>query len=248
MKKLLSIFALICITITIISAVPVSAKTISTPTSVKLTSKAAEFKVQFKKSKSKVSGYKIKYSLNKNFSGCKTVKISASKTSKIIKNLKDGKKYYVKVCAYKGSSNSKWTKTKSVKTKYSSKTMKNYILNGYWCTVIDNSSVYVIKFKNNGLGNGYKEALQYFYNIQNGNLVKIDAVDNPHTINYKVASSKLNCIEEGGMRTAYNYTTSKNKLVSNKNKYTGVSNKYIHFSDIPTYNELKKYFNIKNRS
>lgn len=108
------------------------AKSLGMPSSVKLISKAAGFTVRFKKAKNKVSGYKIKYSSKKSFSNSKTMKISASKTSKTVKNLKQGKRYYVKVCAYKGSTNSKWTKEYSIVTKLSSEMMKKKLIKGFW--------------------------------------------------------------------------------------------------------------------
>ena len=66
----------------------------------------------------KVSGaksYQIQYSTKSNFSGAKTVK--ATGTSKTIKKLKKGKKYYFRVKAVKGSKSSSWSKSKSAKIK-----------------------------------------------------------------------------------------------------------------------------------
>ncbi len=67
-----------------------------------------------------ISGYKIQYSTSKKFTKktTKTVKVKTKKAlSKSIKGLKSGKKYYVRVRAYKGKSNSAWTKVKAVKVK-----------------------------------------------------------------------------------------------------------------------------------
>lgn len=68
-------------------------------------------------------GYEIQYATSKNFKkNAKTVTIKKNKTvSKTIKKLKSGKKYYVRVRAYKTVNDevkySKWSKAKSAKTK-----------------------------------------------------------------------------------------------------------------------------------
>ncbi|MDD7402774.1 MAG: fibronectin type III domain-containing protein [Butyribacter sp.] len=56
-------------------------------------------KVQFAKSKASVSGYQIVYSTSSKFKAAK--KVTTKKTSYTLKKLKKGKKYYVKVRAYK---------------------------------------------------------------------------------------------------------------------------------------------------
>lgn len=80
-----------------------------------------KMKVSWKKS-SGVNGYEIQYSLKKNFKKAVTVKVKkASKTSKVISNLKAGKRYYVRVRAYKQVSGlkycSEWSARKTVKSK-----------------------------------------------------------------------------------------------------------------------------------
>ena len=71
----------------------------------------------------KATGYQVRVALNKGFkSGKKTVKLKGAKaTSKKLSGLKAGKRYYVKVRAFKkvGSKTyySAWSKVKSVKTK-----------------------------------------------------------------------------------------------------------------------------------
>ena len=181
--------------------------------------------------------------MKKNFKNSKNVKISASKNSKTIKKLKDGKRYYVKVRAYKGSKKSKWTKAKSIKTKYSSKTMKKNIKKGCWVSYFSPYQIVrVIYFKNNDLGNGYKEARAYQYIVQNGKLVKDSAADNGSIINYKVKIDKLSCIEEGGMNTAYYFTTNKNKLSIKVGTYQTAFKKYYRFNKLPSFSELEKKF------
>ncbi|MCD7888086.1 MAG: fibronectin type III domain-containing protein, partial [Clostridiales bacterium] len=69
---------------------------------------------------SKATGYQIQYSTSSGFSNSKTVTVSgASKVSKTISSLTKGKKYYVRVRAYKTVSGTKyysaWSSTKSVK-------------------------------------------------------------------------------------------------------------------------------------
>ncbi len=71
----------------------------------------------------KVDGYQIQYSTNKKFKKAKTVKINKAKTvKKVIKKLKSGKKYYIRVRAFKKINGkvqySKWAKyKKAVKVK-----------------------------------------------------------------------------------------------------------------------------------
>ena len=85
--------------------------------------KTKQLKVTYKKVAG-VTGYQVTYSTSKKFTKktTKTVTVKgASKTSKTIKKLKKGKKYYVKVRAYKTVSGKKYysayTKVKSIKTK-----------------------------------------------------------------------------------------------------------------------------------
>lgn len=72
--------------------------------------------VKYKKN-SKTKGYQIQVSKKKNFkSGTKTVKVSGkSRTSKLIKGLKKGKTYYVRVRCYKGDTYGPWSKIVKVK-------------------------------------------------------------------------------------------------------------------------------------
>ena len=72
--------------------------------------------------RSKISGIEIQYSKDKKFKkGVKTVKVGKTKTSKKITKLKSGKKYYVRIRAYRTADNgrhvSKWSKVKSAKVR-----------------------------------------------------------------------------------------------------------------------------------
>ena len=85
---------------------------------VKKNAKKATVTLKFKKVKG-IKKYEVEYSLKKNFKKSKVK--TAKKTTYTIKNLKKGKKYYVRVRAtktnYAGNAiYSKWVK-KSVKTK-----------------------------------------------------------------------------------------------------------------------------------
>lgn len=67
-----------------------------------------------------VKGYVIQYSLNKKFK--KASKVTVTKNKAVIKKLKSGKKYYVRVKAYKLNGkkkvlSKKWSKVKTVKVK-----------------------------------------------------------------------------------------------------------------------------------
>jgi spore coat protein CotH len=88
--------------------------------SVKNTSKK-KLTVKWKKV-SGASGYVIQYSLKKNFKKAKKVTVKkGTTTKKVIKKLKKGKRYYVRIRAYKKISGknyySKWSGKKSVKIK-----------------------------------------------------------------------------------------------------------------------------------
>ena len=90
-------------------------------TSVKAQEKA--MKVTWKKSADKVNGYQVRYSTSKSFKTSKTLSVKYTKkvNSRVVKNLKSGKRYYVKVRTYvknaDGTYYSKWSKVKSVKIK-----------------------------------------------------------------------------------------------------------------------------------
>ena len=87
----------------------------------KITVKASKKKVTLKLKKvTGAKGYEITYSLNKNFKSKK--KITITKTTVNINKLKSGKKYYIKVRAYKTDSAkskvySSYSKVKSIKVK-----------------------------------------------------------------------------------------------------------------------------------
>ena len=94
---------------------------VSSTSITKLTGKKKAFLVKYKKSGT-ATGYQIKYSLNKSMKNAKKVK--TTKLYRTIKNLKKGKRYYVKVRAYRKlkvngvtkTYYSKWSARKSVKT------------------------------------------------------------------------------------------------------------------------------------
>ena len=94
------------------------------PTTLKsLKAKKKALTVKWKKKTNNTSGYIIQYSKSKKFKkGNKTITISKnSNTSKTIKKLKSGKKYYVRIRTYKSYNGTKlysnWSKAKSRKTK-----------------------------------------------------------------------------------------------------------------------------------
>ncbi len=96
------------------------------PKSVALTSVKAQkkaLKATWKKSANKVTGYQVRYSTSKTFKSSKTASVKYTKkvNSKVVKNLKSNKRYYVKVRTYTktvdGTYYSVWSKVKSVKVK-----------------------------------------------------------------------------------------------------------------------------------
>ena len=74
--------------------------TVGKVSGLKAVAQSKALKLTWKKSSS-ISGYEIQYSISKNFTSVKTVKVSKSKTGYTIKKLKGSKKYYVRICAYK---------------------------------------------------------------------------------------------------------------------------------------------------
>ena len=94
--------------------------------------KAKQVKVKWKK-KSKVTGYQIQYSTSYKFTKSTTSKLKvkgAKTTSKTIKKLKAGKKYYVRIRTYKTADGktkySKWSKYKKVTVKKPAVTSSSY--------------------------------------------------------------------------------------------------------------------------
>ena len=93
----------------------------ATPTVQKVAAyKTKAIKVSYKKA-SGASGYQITYATNKSFKNAKSVSVSSKKTSAVIKNLKKGRNYYVKIRSYKKIGGKKYysvySKVKTVKTK-----------------------------------------------------------------------------------------------------------------------------------
>lgn len=77
------------------------------PGTLKLTAKKGAMTVRFGKVKA-ASGYQIQYSLKKTFATKKTVTVKGNKRfTKTIKNLKRGKRYYIRVRAYVSQSGKK---------------------------------------------------------------------------------------------------------------------------------------------
>lgn len=89
---------------------------------LKLTAGTKKIAVKWKKASGGVDGYQIEIGLKKDFSDAKTVKIKAAGTTeKTLKKLKSGKKYCVRIRAYKEIDGqawtSKWSTVKSVRVK-----------------------------------------------------------------------------------------------------------------------------------
>lgn len=82
---------------------------------IKLTAGTKKLIVKWKKLTG-VTGYKIKYSLKKNFKGAKMVTVRGNKAKYVIKKLK-ARKYYVRICAYNTSGSGKWSKAYKAKVK-----------------------------------------------------------------------------------------------------------------------------------
>lgn len=94
----------------------------------KLKASGNGFTVKWKKQNSKITGYMIQYSTNRKFSKKTTKLITVGKSnaaSKKVKKVKGGKKYFVRMCAYKTVQSGKttarlcsqWSKAKTVKVK-----------------------------------------------------------------------------------------------------------------------------------
>ena len=99
-----------------------TAASVKAPARVKIKSLKSTAKgkvvVKYKKLKG-VSGYQVSYSTNKKFKKAKTLTVKSNKAKAVIKKLKSGKRYYVKVRAYNLDGTKKvtgkWSKVKVVK-------------------------------------------------------------------------------------------------------------------------------------
>lgn len=96
--------------------------TLYTPSVKKVTGGKKRLTVKWTPVKGSVTGYKVQYSLKKNFKGAKTVTVKgAKKASVTIKKLKSKKRYYVRIKTYYVYSGktytTPWCSSKSAKTK-----------------------------------------------------------------------------------------------------------------------------------
>ncbi len=102
MKKIIALLISLIMLVMSVSA-PVSAQAAQKPAATKvisLTSTTNSFTLKW--AKKKVQGYQIFYSTKSDFDNAKSIFIKkAGTTSKTVKKLKSGKKYYVKVRTYK---------------------------------------------------------------------------------------------------------------------------------------------------
>ena len=123
-KKLITLCTVIATIITMTSSFYVTSVSLNNKSEItKIQStKPGKLTVKIKRLKN-CSGYEIKLSTNKNFSKTKTYIVKRNK--KIISGLRQGKKYYVKVRAYKKVKGKKfygkWSKAKSMITKVNEK-------------------------------------------------------------------------------------------------------------------------------
>lgn len=89
------------------------------PSVSKLKTKSKSITVSWKKVS--CSGYQIQYSTKSSMKGAKTINVSSKSTSKKIAKLKKGKKYYVRIRAYKSYKNPSSKKTTKYYTAWSGK-------------------------------------------------------------------------------------------------------------------------------
>lgn len=89
------------------------------PSVSKLKTKSKSITVSWKKVS--CSGYQIQYSTKSSMKGAKTVNVSAKSASRRIAKLKKGKKYYVRIRAYKNYKNPSTKKTAKYYTAWSAK-------------------------------------------------------------------------------------------------------------------------------
>ena len=104
-----------------------------------LTAAANGFKVEWEACSVQTSGFQIQYSTKKDFSTKKTITVSGkSKTDYTVKNLKYGKKYYVRVRSYKTVDDKKYYSSWSSKEKVATKTKDEALTEA----VVDNFYTY----------------------------------------------------------------------------------------------------------
>jgi hypothetical protein len=104
--------------------VTIKVKTKATPAAPKITSVAAGSRaltVKWRKNKTKTSGYQIQYSTSSKFKSSKTAAVGKTKGSRKLTGLKSGKRYYVRVRAYRSINGtklySKWSKARNKTTR-----------------------------------------------------------------------------------------------------------------------------------
>ena len=83
----------------------------------KITVKKKSFSLSWRKNKN-ISGYEVQYGTDKNFKKSSKKSVSKNKTNVTVKNLKSGRKYYIRIRGYKSVSGKKvyssWSKTQII--------------------------------------------------------------------------------------------------------------------------------------
>lgn len=147
-------------------------------------------------SQTHATGFKIKYSTDKNFK--KDVKYitgkSAKATGKTISNLKYNTKYYFKVCAYKSNiGNGKWSKKVSVKTDKVPLPSKQKITS---CKALNKKEIKLIWKKQDS---NYKAG----YKLQYSTDKNFKDTKNTKTITYKKTSKNYRTLRNLKKNTVY---------------------------------------------
>lgn len=242
MKKIITALLLVSILLSVlVPSYAVSAA--SYPAISKVSSKPGGVSITYKKVKN-ASKYVIQYSRYKSFKSYK--KVSVKGTTKKITGLSSGKKYYIRVKAYKNKKYTSWSPKKSFYTGMTAKAMKNLVISKNWMLYSPQSvGGDLFNFKNDGT----VEVTSVFANDQTRDVSILSF--KLHTY-YVSANSVTATISDGAYsyNKKFTYVPGKSYLKCSMlysdpgGEYT-INYKVFSYYSFPTYNQINEDWNNK---